>query len=238
MNDEYLTRLDDDNIHVTTRPYLNKVLAHMDPYEVEVFGEKITVLPGVMSPQYDWAGLFMIDCLPKDLGGMDVLELGSGSGLVSVLAGLRGAKRVTAADINPEAVKNTEFNFKKFNLENVQVFLSDVFSAVPKILYDLIIFNLPYHDGKPANDLEKGVMDLEYHAMTAFFKDVKSYLKKNGKMYVGFSQSGDVLRFMEEMKKNGIHLESMIEKNQWERDPRFSAPDLHYNCQVYILSVL
>jgi len=233
---QYLSALDKDNIHLTTRPYLDKVNAHSQPYEVIVFGEEITVLPGVMSPKYDWAGLYMIDYMPKDFKGQDVLELGPGSGLVSVFVGLRGAKSITAADINPVAVKNTNLNFEKFNQTNTIAVVSDVFSNVPKKQYDSIIFNLPYHDGVPANDLEKGVIDADYYAMETFLNEVKNFLKVDGKLYLGFSQSGNVKRFKDALEKNNIEINDFEEKNVWS-DPAYSGSDFHYNCQVYTCSL-
>lgn len=232
---EYLRKLDNDQIHVTTRPYLNKVNSHTSAYEVDVFGRSITILPGVMSPQYDWAGLYMIDCLPLDFSGQDVLELGPGSGLVSVFVGLRGARSVTCADINPKAVENTRINLDKFHV-NSQVVLSDVFSNVPRVGYDSIIFNLPYHDGVPADDLEKGVIDAGYQVMINFFANVKEMLKVGGKMYVGFSQSGNVSLFMDELKKHNIQIDAFHEENTYEKVERFVGDDFHYNCQIYQLS--
>ncbi|KND50070.1 MAG: N-methyl-transferase [Parcubacteria bacterium C7867-008] len=237
MNEkEYLTALDDDQIHLTTRPYLNKVNTHTAPYDVTVFGEEITVLPGVMSPKYDWAGVYMIDYIPKDFSGQNVLELGPGSGLVSVFVGLRGAKSITAADINPAAIENTKINFEKFKLTNAVAVVSDVFSNVPKIAYDSIIFNLPYHNGVPANDLEKGVIDADYYAMETLLAEVKHFLKEDGKLYLGFSQSGDVVRFKKALETNNLKIDDFEEKNDWN-DPAYSGPDFNYNCQVYTCSL-
>lgn len=231
MDNDYLTQLDQDKIHVTTRPYLDKVGQHTEPYEVDVFGKSITVFPGVMSPKYDWAGLYMIECLPEDLTNKNVLELGPGSGLVSVFAGLRGAASITAADINPTAVENTLLNLKKAGLSG-EVVLSDVFQNVPSRKYDLIVFNLPYHNGDPKNDLEKGVIDQEYRAMESFFAHAHEFLAEGGLLLVGFSRSGNTARFQDEVKENNFVIEKMEEKNEWD-DPNYSGPDFHYNCQVY-----
>lgn len=231
-NQDYLTKLDPDGIHITTRPYLEKVIAHTEPYDVDVFGKPITVFPGVMSPKYDWAGLFMIDAIPHDFSGLDVLELGAGSGLVSVFVGLRGARSVTATDVNPIAVENTRFNLEKFAIPNALALLSDVFTQVPPRKFDSIIFNLPYHDGIPANDLEKGVIDADYNALTKFFAGVGAFLRDDGMMYVGFSRSGNIKRFRAEMEKNGYEACTMVEKNTWD-NARYTGPDFHYNCQVY-----
>ncbi|MCG8054888.1 MAG: methyltransferase [Candidatus Thiodiazotropha endolucinida] len=235
QNDKYLTELDKDGIHVTTRPYLNKVIAHVEPYEVDVFGRSITVFPGVMSPKYDWAGLFMIDELPDSFSGQHVLEIGTGCGLVSVYVGLRGAESITATDINPIAIENTQFNFDKFSIPNAEVVLSDAFGNVTKKQYDSIIFNLPYHDGSPSNDLEKGVIDAGYGAMTKFFSGAADYLRPDGMLYVGFSRSGNRQRFFSEVERNHFVIHDMVEKNTWD-DPRYLGPDFNYNCQVYKMS--
>jgi methylase of polypeptide subunit release factors len=236
MQNNYLSKLDDDQIHVTTRPYLNKVNLHQEAYEVDVFGESITVFPGVMSPKYDWAGVYMIDYLPKDFTGQDVLELGPGTGLVSVFVGLRGANSVTAVDINPVAIENTRFNFEKFETKNSYAVVSDVFSNAPSKKYDSIIFNLPYHDGVPQNDLEKGVIDANYDAMRKFFSGAKDFLKEDGLLYVGFSQSGNLQQFHAEVQENGLRIINMEERNTWD-DSKYSGPDFHYNCQVYTISI-
>ena len=234
MQNNYLSQLDTDQIHVTTRPYLNKVNSHTKPYEVEVFGESITVFPGVMSPKYEWAGLYMIDYLPKDFAGQDVLELGPGSGLVSVFVGLRGAHSIAALDINPVAVENTLQNFREHRIKNSEALLSDVFSAVTGRKFDSIIFNLPYHNGVPRNDLEKGVIDANYDAMKKFFGEAQNFLKENGVLYVGFSQSGDLEQFKKELNKNNWKIVHMEEKDKWD-DPLYAGQDFHYNCQVYTI---
>lgn len=235
MSDSYLSQLDKDGIHVTTRPYLNKVLQHTKPYEVDVFDRSITVLPGVMSPAYDWAGHFLIECLPTDLSGKTVLELGSGTGLVSVFAGLRGAKSVTAVDINPAAVKNTHLNLEKLQIHS-RTLESDVFSALPNEQYDLILFNLPYHNSRPQNDLEKGVMDDDYQTMERFFREARTHLTSSGELFVGFSQSGNIERFHQVLKQNGFQIDRFWERNDWHQDERFLAPEHSYNCQVYRLT--
>ena len=45
--------------------------------------------------------------------GSDFLEVGSGTGLIAVLAALAGVRRVVALDITPEAVANTRANAEK-----------------------------------------------------------------------------------------------------------------------------
>lgn len=73
--------------------------------------------------------------------GETVLELGCGSGIVSLHCARSGAA-VTAGDINPSAVRLTEKNAEKNNLDIV-VLLTDVFGSVNG-KFDTVVFNLPY----------------------------------------------------------------------------------------------
>lgn len=73
--------------------------------------------------------------------GERVLELGCGSGIVSLHCAKAGAE-VTAGDINPSAVKLTKKNAQRNNLD-VEVLLTDVYSGVAG-KFDTVVFNLPY----------------------------------------------------------------------------------------------
>jgi release factor glutamine methyltransferase len=72
---------------------------------------------------------------------IEVLEIGCGSGFLSILAASLGTQ-VTAVDINPVAVDTTKQNAKTNNIKLTSL-VSDLFSKVTK-KFDLIIFNPPY----------------------------------------------------------------------------------------------
>jgi len=42
--------------------------------------------------------------------GEEMLEIGPGTGVISITAAYKGAKKVVAIDINPDAVRNTQAN--------------------------------------------------------------------------------------------------------------------------------
>lgn len=180
-------------LHPTTPVYLERVRQHTEPYEVDVFGQPILVLPEVMSPKYDWAGYFMIESLPEYLAGRSVLEIGSGTGLVAVHALLRGAERVVAVDINPNAVLNTKLNFERINAGNrAEAIQSDVFENVSG-QFNLVVFNAPYH-GCEANDmLERGVADPGYRSLRRFLSEVDRHRSPNSAILLGCSESGDLV---------------------------------------------
>ena len=74
--------------------------------------------------------------------GMSILEIGCGSGVVSIHAALEGAV-VTAVDINPKAVELTRVNARRMGAPIKEVLLSDLFAEVDG-KFDRILFNLPY----------------------------------------------------------------------------------------------
>lgn len=177
-------------LHATTPVYLALVRKHAEPYVFQLDGEDILVLPGVMSPKYDWAGHFMIEKLPA-VEGKDFLEIGSGCGLVSMAAFRRGAHTVLATDINPQAVENTRRNFERIGATTrCRAIHTDMFQGIDTE-FDVVVFNAPYHGCRAADDLEKGVADDNYVALRAFFEGLEARLRPGGIAAVGFSSSGD-----------------------------------------------
>ena len=76
-----------------------------------------------------------------DLKGKRVLDIGCGSGILSILASKLGASSIDACDIDQFALDNAKENTKINHAENVKVFYSDLFSAVEG-KYDLIFANI------------------------------------------------------------------------------------------------
>ena len=72
----------------------------------------ITNFEGVYEPAEDsW---LISRHIPKSEG--NVLEIGSGTGIISIHLAQRG-HQVTAVDLNPKAVEATKFNAKNNNVE-------------------------------------------------------------------------------------------------------------------------
>lgn len=101
-----------------------------------------------------------------------VLEIGSGSGLISLVAAKNGAI-VTATDINTKATENTKLNAFANRL-NITVIQSDLFAAVPLQLFDMILVNPPYYPQQPQNDYEKAwYCGIGFDYFKKFFKQLK-----------------------------------------------------------------
>jgi len=193
--------------------------SHNKPYETLILGVPILVLPGVWSPAYDWSGLYYVENLPN-VRGLDFLEIGCGTGLISAFAARAGANKVVAVDVNPTAVQNANMNFKRFGVASANAFVSEGFAAIDG-RFDVVIFNAPYHGCKPNDLLERGCADEDYNGLKAFFRDVKSHLKPNGYVGIGFSESGDLELFNMLVSDHGFTIKRTL--SEW-RDG--------YNCMI------
>lgn len=113
----------------------------------------ITVFPGVFHPGFFFSTKILLKYIEKiEFTKKYVLELGAGTGLISMFAAKRGGF-VTASDISLTAVYNIEKNVKMTDA-NVEVVHSDLFDDVPHRRYDYIIVNPPYYKKTPSSEKE------------------------------------------------------------------------------------
>lgn len=109
---------------------------------------RVKVLPGVFHP-----GLFFsTKVLLEFIGGLDlekkkVLELGAGTGLVSIFCAKEGAI-VTASDINTTALKQLEIDALA-NSVSMMIKESDLFDSLAAVDFDVIVINPPYYPKDP-----------------------------------------------------------------------------------------
>ncbi len=52
--------------------------------------------------------------------------------------------KVTATDINYDAIELAEQNFKANNIENIELLFGNLFEPVKDRKFDVILFNTPY----------------------------------------------------------------------------------------------
>ena len=75
--------------------------------------------------------------------GQSVLEIGTGSGIVAMYAS-RLTDKITATDINFDACELARKNFRKNNIENIEILWGNLFDVVENRKFDVILFNTPY----------------------------------------------------------------------------------------------
>lgn len=111
------------------------------------YGEVFNVKDGVLIPRPETEILVeKAEEILKSLKNPKVLEIGVGSGIISVmLAVLVKDIEIIAVDINDKAIELAKSNAKKHNVEDKVTFIkSDLFENVPEANFDMVISNPPY----------------------------------------------------------------------------------------------
>ena len=131
----------------------------------------------------------------KDLSGMDILDIGCGSGILSILAKKLGAKNVLACDIDPIAVSSTIDN-AKINGVDLQAKESNLFANVEGE-YDLIF----------ANILAEILVEM--------IGQSKEYIKKSGILILSgiINEKADIVK--EALIENAYEILDQREKGEW-----------------------
>jgi len=135
----------------TTKEYI--VEGEPEVWESEYIPEGITVMPGVFKPN---EAIMVVLPFMKHLGedffkGKDVMEIGTGSGVISLYSSRLGARSVVSTDINPAAIASITKNAEDLGYSDVieprLVPLTDM-SAYSVIgddeTFDIIISNPPF----------------------------------------------------------------------------------------------
>lgn len=155
----------------------------------------------------------MLDLIGElNLNGKEVLDMGTGNGEIALKAAEQGA-RVTAVDIDPEAISYTLEKIKRESKsDQVTVKQSDLFENVDKT-FDVIFFNPPYVPSTEKNyvDLDGGETGNE--VAEKFLESADKYLKDKGCAYLLTSSLGDQLvtenRSLEEVKSKSLWFEDL-----------------------------
>ena len=134
-----------------------------------------------------------------------ILDLGTGSGVIAItLAAERPKTNIIAVDASLAALEIAKKNAQKHDCQNIKFILSNWFSNVPKMKFDLIVSNPPYISMddehltqgdvrfEPKTALisaENGLFDIKKIA-----EEAKHYLTKNGQLWFehGYNQAESV----------------------------------------------
>jgi release factor glutamine methyltransferase len=171
--------------------------------------ERIRGIPLVVFPEVFHPGLFLstpllldaIEDLELETDSL-VLDLGTGTGICAVSIALKGA-RVTATDISPIAVRCARTNVPMNNLEDrVRVLEGDLFQAVEKQRFDLVIFNPPYYEGKPRE--WAGYAWRGENVLYRFVEGLGAHLTSKGRALLSVSTEVDLPAVRKKLQEKGF----------------------------------
>jgi release factor glutamine methyltransferase len=153
----------------------------------ELAGISLVVLPDVFHPGLFFSSELLAEVLGREpLAGKTVLEVGTGSGFLALLAARR-AERTVGIDINPEAVRALRINALLNHLEDkVEAREGDLFAGVAGERFDIIVFNPPYFAGEAKDLWEYSWRDVN-QVRARFVAQAADFLRPGGRLLVSDS---------------------------------------------------
>ena len=173
----------------------------------------VTVHPNVFPPHLTISTKVLLDFIkPKDVKGKSFLELGCGSGIISVYAAKKGAV-VTATDINTTALGFLEESASE-NKVKLTILHSDLFEKLNTQSFDYIVVNPPYYPKEPKNTKEKAWFCGEnFEYFEKLFSQLPAFLPDENQTYMILSEDCELEKIKAIALKNEIAFELVIEKS-------------------------
>ena len=134
--------------------------------------------------------------LNEDMNNKTILDMGCGTGILSILSSLKGAKKITAIDIDEWSFNGTKENAALNNSRNIEVKHGDA-SLLGNESYDFILANI--HKNVLITDLPK----------------YSRCLKKNGKIFLSGFYQDDIPDIKSQAEKCGLTDSGFSTKNNW-----------------------
>jgi len=136
--------------------------------------------------------------LEEDFSGLTLLDLGTGSGILSIAAGLKNAEHIVALDIRDvtsEVLHNSHLN----NIDNIEVVVADVTSKDLGVSnnFDVVFINI-------GGDETLSSMEL-----------INRVIKTKGKLFVSGLVEWSSDKIYEELKAQGYNLIKRTKTNEW-----------------------
>jgi len=145
---------------------------------------------------HETTSLMIGEILQMDLHGKTVLDMGCGTAVLAILAAMKGAKHVTAIDIDTWCVENSIENIHKNKVPEIEVLLGDADSLSGKSFH-IIIANI-----------NRNIL----------LNDIKKYaacLGAGDALYMSGFYVEDIPVIEQEAAKYHFKLDAYKEKNNW-----------------------
>ncbi|WP_166964715.1 50S ribosomal protein L11 methyltransferase [Yeosuana marina] len=134
--------------------------------------------------------------LKNDFTNKSVLDMGCGTGVLAILAELKGAKPIDAVDYDNWCYLNSLENVERNNCKHITVIEGDA-SVLTGKKYDIIIANI-----------NRNIL----------LQDLKTYascLNKSGTLFLSGFYNDDIPMIQEECEKHLLKFEEKLERNLW-----------------------
>ena len=152
--------------------------------------------------------------------GRDVLEIGTGTGLLSLLCLQNDATSVVATDINPAAVANARYNAAvlvpngTLEVRQVSVDSPGAYSVINEgEQFDLIISNPPWEDGVVVKPADHAFYDPNFALMDSLLDGLRQHLRPGGRCLLAYGHVPAIRRLQSESDWRGFDFKILDERD-------------------------
>jgi predicted RNA methylase len=118
-------------------------------------------------------------------------DIGTGSGVLSVLLAKRGVSRIIATDIDPRAIACAQENVNALKLqETIEVIQTNIF---PQGRADLVVCNPPWLPARPTSSIENAIYDPDSQFLKEFLRQLPLHLEPQGFAWLILSDLAEYL---------------------------------------------
>ncbi|MCL2353323.1 MAG: peptide chain release factor N(5)-glutamine methyltransferase [Defluviitaleaceae bacterium] len=169
-------------------------------------GLTFTISPNALIPRED-TEVLVNAVLSHEPQGAKGLEIGLGSGCISISLEHHGKLDMVGVDICPQALEVARTNYQNIIGKTPNFVLGDLYQGVAHGTFDFIVSNPPYIPSPDIISLDESVTNYEpLHALDGgvdgldFYRRLASNppLKKGGRIYleIGYNQAEDVEKIL------------------------------------------
>lgn len=151
--------------------------------------------------------------------GRDVLEIGTGTGLISILCLQNDAGTVVATEVNPAAVANARYNAamlcpdQDLNVRQVDNQSPGAFAVIKdQERFDLIISNPPWEDGVVVKPADYAFYDPGFELLKSILDGLPKHLKPGGRCLLAYGHVPAVKRLQVEAAKRNLEFKILDER--------------------------
>lgn len=200
----FKTGFETSTVPKTTAP---QVLASLNDRTeaIEDFDQRLVIRPTVFWEPLDTTSLRKLIRETPLVRGKTILEIGTGSGLVSLCCVQAGASHVVATDVNQNAVECARLNAGRLGFDSkLEVRLVDTKNAKAFAVirhdeqFDLIISNPPWEEGNPKSIDQYALYDPNFELLKSLLMEARSHLSPNGELYLAYGCK-TAIRLMEKL---------------------------------------
>ena len=148
----------------------------------------------------------------KNLPAKNCLDIGTGTGLLSLMLAQKTTATIDAVEINTAAFRQAKENFEQSPWqERLSIFNKDIFQFETEKKYDCIISNPPFYENELASDLIK--KNIAHHSeqltIAQVLKFIQTYLNEEGSFFLmyPFKRKEEVERMV---AQNELHIINSI----------------------------